>query len=75
MYYLVVGTIDGEKGVALIHETFWRRKLKLKEYAKFTKGFIETVPPERLMNECELIGEYTSYKTAHSYFEDAAKIS
>lgn len=47
MYYLVIGTIDGEKGVALIHETFWLRKLELKEYAKFTKGFIETVPPER----------------------------
>lgn len=26
------------------------------------------------LNECKLIGEYTSYKTAHSYFEDADKI-
>lgn len=74
MYYLVIGTIDGEKGVALIHETFWCRKLKLKEYVKFTRGFIETVPPKRLLDECELIGEYASYKIAHAYFEDAAKI-
>lgn len=73
MYYLVIGTIDGEKGLALIHETFWCRKLKLREYAKFTKDFIETVPPKRLLDECRLIGKYTSYKIAHTYFKDVIK--